>query len=97
MEAKANPMFSPLTTACVRFVEYKETVPCLLCGRRSKYHWTCVVRFKASDFRKSMFILKTGRRWFKAGDPVCRDHPMLPDEREFVRKVRTAQRKAPND
>jgi hypothetical protein len=74
-EARPNQMFSPVQCACIRFVHYAESVPCVLCGRLSKYHWTCVVRFKAADVRKSKFVLKLNRRWFKAGDPVCHGHP----------------------
>jgi hypothetical protein len=92
-EAADNPMFSQVQRACVRFVQYKESVPCVLCGRRSKYHWTCVVRFKAANINDHAFALKLSKNWFVAGAPVCRDHPTQPDEAEFMRKVRAAQRK----
>jgi hypothetical protein len=92
-DAKPNPLWSELTTACLRFVRYKEKVPCALCGKQRKEHWTCVVRFKASDLEKCMFEVKLDPRWFAAGSPVCEDHPLQPDEREFLRKVRAAQRK----
>ena len=91
-EAAPNKMFTELTRACVRFVHYKEKVPCCLCGKQKKRHWTCVVRFKAADFGKYAFSLKLSRNWFPAGSPVCSDHPTHPDEREFMRKVRAAQK-----
>jgi hypothetical protein len=77
-------------------VQYKESVPCVLCARRSKYHWTCVVRFKAANINDHAFVLKLSKNWFAAGAPVCRDHPTQPDEAKFMRKVQAAQRK-PND
>lgn len=93
-EAKENPMFSEAQRACVRFVEYKEIVPCVLCGKRTKYHWTCVVRFKAANLNDHCFILKLSENWFPAGAPVCRDHPTQADKADFMRKVRAAQRKS---
>lgn len=87
-------MFSELTWACVRFVRYEEKVPCALCGKQSKKHWTCVVRFKAANLKDSMFEVKLSKSWFKAGQPVCDDHPMQPDEKLFLRMVRDAQKKA---
>jgi len=92
-EAAPNKMFSELTRACVRFVRYKEKVPCALCGKQSKKHWTCVVRFKAANLDNCMFVVKVSPKWFEAGAPVCDDHPTQPDEKEFLRKVRAAQRK----
>lgn len=89
-EAKPNKMFSALTTACIRFVRYQESVPCVLCGKRSKNHWTCVVRFKAANLGMTRMVVTLGRNYLKAGAPVCRDHPTQPDEREFLRKVRQA-------
>lgn len=86
-------MFSELTTACIRFVRYKEKVPCAVCGKQSKKHWTCVVRFKAADINDHPFVLKLKPNYFEAGTPVCEDHPTQPDEKEFLRKVRAAQRK----
>lgn len=91
-EAKPNPFFSELTRACVRFVRYMEKVPCALCGKQRKNHWTCVVRFKAAETEKSQFSLVMSKNWFAAGAPVCDDHPTQPDEKEFVRKVRSAMK-----
>lgn len=90
-EAAPTKAFSELTRACIRFVRYKEKVPCAVCDKQSKKHWTCVVRFKAANFDDQPFVLKL-RGWFKAGTPVCEAHPMQPDEKEFLRKVRGAQR-----
>lgn len=96
-EAAKNPMFSPVQTACVSFVQYAESVPCALCGRQSKYHWTCVVRFKAANTNAHQFILKLSRNYFKAGAPVCRDHPTQPDEAdvhaESARRPKEAERR----
>lgn len=92
-EAKPNKMFSELTTACIRFVRYADKVPCAVCGKQSKKHWTCVMRFKAADINDHPFMLKLKPNYFATGTPVCEDHPMQPDEKEFLRKVRAAQRK----
>ena len=92
-EAAPNKMFSELTRACVRFVRYRENVPCALCGKQSKKHWTCIVRFKAANFANCMFAVKLSPKYFDAGTPLCKNHPTQPDEREFLRKVRAAQRK----
>jgi len=94
-EAAPNPMFSELTRACVRFVRYKEKVPCAVCGKQRTKHWTCVVRFKAADVEKCLFELVMGPNWLAAGTPVCEDHPTQPDEREFLRQVRRAHNAAP--
>lgn len=90
--AAPNKMFSELTTACIRFVRYKEKVPCAACSKQAKKHWTCVVRFKAADLSKCMIEVELLPKWFAAGSPVCEDHPTQPDEREFLRKARAAQR-----
>lgn len=92
-EAAPNRMFSELTRACVRFVRYEDRVPCALCGKLSKKHWTCVVRFKAANLANCMFEVKLSPKYFAAGTPVCDDHPTQPDEKEFLRKVRASQRK----
>lgn len=92
-EAAPNKMFSELTRACVRFVRYEEKVPCALCGKQSKKHWTCVVRFKAANLDNCMFEVKLSPHYFAAGTPVCDDHPTQPDEKEFLRKVRASQKK----
>jgi hypothetical protein len=92
-EAAPNKMFTELTRACVRFVRYEEKVPCALCGKQSKKHWTCAVRFKAANLANSMFEVKLSLKYFEAGAPVCDDHLTQPDEKEFLRKVRAAQRK----
>jgi hypothetical protein len=92
-EAAPNRMFSELTRACVRYVRYEEKVPCALCGKQSKKHWTCVVRFKAASLNDSMFIVKLSKNWFKARQPVCCDHPTQPDEKLFLRMVKDAQKK----
>lgn len=92
-EARKNKGFSELTTACLRFVRYQSSVPCGLCGKQSKTHWTCVVRFKAANLDKCMFEVKLSRQYLKAGTPVCRDHPTQPDEHEFLRKVKEAAKK----
>lgn len=89
-----NPMFSEVQRACIRFVRYKEKVPCALCGKQSKKHWTGVVRFKSANLDDNHFEVKLRRNWFKAGQPVCEDHPLQPDEREFMQKVRAAHRQA---
>jgi hypothetical protein len=91
-EAVPNKMFTELTCACVRFVRYREKVPCALCGKQSKKHWTCVVRFKAANLDEHRFEVKLSRKYFAAGTPVCDDHPTQPDEKEFLRKLRATQR-----
>lgn len=83
-EAAPNPMFSEIQRLAVLFVHYEEPVPCKLCGKQRKKHWTCRVRFKAGEFTLAM------SRWFPAGTPVCSDHPTAPDEnamRKLIRKV----------
>jgi hypothetical protein len=86
-------MFGEITRACIRFVSYKEPVPCAVCGRQSKKHWTSVVRFKAANLKDNQFVVKLSRRYLDAGKPVCRDHPLQPDEALFIRKARAAMRK----
>lgn len=93
-EPKPNPMFSEAQRVCTLFVQYEESVPCALCGRMSKYHWTCHARFKAVELGPLTFTLNFGRKWFEAGKPVCRGHVMQPDMREFMRKVRAARKAA---
>ena len=91
-EAKPHKMWSELTTACIRFVRYKEKVPCGLCGKQSNKHWTCVVRFKAANLDNCICEVELSP-YLAAGTPVCEDHPTQPDEKGFLRKVRAAQRK----
>lgn len=93
-EAAPNRMFSELQRACIRIVHYKEKVPCALCGKQKKKHWTGVVRFKAANLDDNHLEAKLRRNWFKAGQPVCDDHPLQPDEKEFMRKARAAHRQA---
>ena len=91
-EAKGNPMFDEIQRASIRFVEYKQCVSCALCGKNRKYHWTCVVRFKAADICSGRLVLTFPREWIRAGTPVCRDHILKIDRKEFMRIAR-AQRK----
>lgn len=60
--------------------------------KTAKKHWTGVVRFKAANMNEQVFVLKFGPGWLPAGAPVCDDHPLQPDEREFMRKVWSAQK-----
>lgn len=92
-EPAPNPMFSELQRASLLFVRYETAVPCGECGKKSKRHWTCHVRFKAADEAKSQFTLRFGP-WLKEGTPVCRAHPLQVDEKAFLVKVRKAQRAA---
>lgn len=94
--AAPNRMFTDLRRACILFVRYDEKVPCALCGKQSRTHWTCQVRFKTVDLKNTFLEVVLPKRWTPAGKPVCRDHPMQPDEKEFLRLVRAAQRKARN-
>lgn len=93
IKAKENPMFDQITHDCMRFVRYEEAVPCALCGRQSKHHWTCIVRFKTADIEKGFFTLQMSLRWFPAGKPVCRAHIMQPDRAEYIRRARAHWRK----
>jgi hypothetical protein len=89
-EAAPNPMFSEIERASILFVRYETAVPCGECGRKSRHHWTCYVRFKAANPRKGCFTLPFGS-WLKEGTPVCRAHPLKVDEEAFVAKVRKAR------
>lgn len=87
-------MFSEVQRASIRFVTYQEKVPCAICGKQKKKHWTGVVRFKACDLSGMVFVVKMPRKWLAAGKPVCTDHPLQTDERGFMKLVRVAHRQA---
>ncbi len=72
-EAKPNKMFTEEQRSLVRFLTYSEAVPCSMCGRRSKRHWTMLCSFAAAEFEG--FTLKTGRVLLPFA-PVCTKHPL---------------------
>lgn len=95
MPARKNPMFSELQRLGILFVRYKTAVPCALCGRRSRHHWTSWVRFHAADISKCFIRLEFGRKWFPRGAPVCRAHILELDEAAMRRLVREVRKKKP--
>lgn len=73
-----NPMFPDWLTGLIAFARYPEAVPCALCGRRTRHHWTMKVPFTAVDVKAGQFQVPEGKTVFRQGSPVCRDHLMVP-------------------
>ena len=76
-EAKPNPMFSEAMRQIVVFLRFKKAVPCEHCGRRSRWHWTMRLPFRAHDLGPSAVV--AGDTVLLAGSPVCRKHPLHPE------------------
>jgi hypothetical protein len=74
-EAKPNHMFSEAQRQITKFLRFRESVPCAHCGKKSRWHWTQTVPFKAAEF--GGFSLKMGRL-LEANSPVCRAHILEP-------------------
>jgi len=82
-EAKPNPMFSEDQRGTVRFLHYSRPVECAECGRRSKYHWTSLISFKAMDMSGNTpgFTLRSSTdKVHPPLTPVCTAHPMAAAE-----------------
>lgn len=73
-DAKPNPMFSPELTAVTKFLRYEKAVPCAFCGRKSRYHWTTLIKFKAGEM--GPFAIRWSETAFEPMTPVCRGHLM---------------------
>jgi len=74
-EAAPNKLFSTEQTNLVRFLKFKESVPCCFCGKKKKNHWTMRCNFKVADLEP--FALKYGEKTYCPGSPVCTKHLML--------------------
>lgn len=76
-EAKPNRMFTEAMRRLVVFLRFKKAVPCEHCGRRSRWHWTMRVPFRAAS--PAGFIMALGDKVLLPGSPLCRKHPMHPE------------------
>jgi hypothetical protein len=76
MPAKPNPMFSEEMTRSVVFLRYTQAVPCAVCGKRSKHHWTMVLSF--STVAMDTLLARPSETVHLPLVPVCRAHPMAP-------------------
>lgn len=85
LEAKPNKMFTEQMRQSVRFLCYSAHVPCAMCGKKAKIHWTMLCRFKAGDMEKSFLVLQMGKP-LPPLTPVCQDHPLGPDLPEQKKK-----------
>lgn len=77
-DAKPNKMFPDWLTERTKFLRFSEAVPCALCGKKRKTHWTLACRFRACKVEDQMFVVKMDKRVFQPGNQVCRDHLLEP-------------------
>jgi len=75
-EVKKHSVFSLEITKLVRFVKYPEKIPCQICGKKTKNHWTMIVPFKG--FTMAPFVLMPAKEIFEALTPVCMNHQLSP-------------------
>lgn len=91
--AEANAMFSAEQTALIRFLLFKKPVPCALCGKKSKRHWTTLVPFQAVDVYdpRNFVSAQVYSDLFPPLTPVCDEHP-LKEDRETMHEMVAALR-----
>ena len=77
-EMKPNRMFDEWQRQSVRGLVYNRPVPCAVCGKKKRGHWTMLCEFKAVDFGRTVVVAVDYPQILAPLMPVCSAHPLHP-------------------